>query len=388
VKIERVLAISSRIVRQFLRDRRTVAFLILVPSFVMGLLGYLVNQERATYDVALVNADAGVTLPSGNVVRLGDVVAEALGGEPGLRVVDMTPGEAQDALAAGSIAAIFTLPEGLTRDVVTGAGASIGLRLEGAQATVVQAVSMSAAAALRRSPELLRDALAPLPGAPSQAVPVKPLLQLDVSYLHGGADLGPLDYMASAFIAGFVFFFVFLLTCVSFLRERSSGTIERLAASPVSRGEVVLGYLGGFTVFAIIEALIILLFAIYVLGAVFVGSVWLVLLVELLLTLGAVSLGILLSFFARNELQVIQFVPLVIIPQFLLGGLVWPVETLARPLQWLAAVMPLTYAAGAMHDVMIKGAGIGDIAGNLAFLVGFAVVVATLAAAVLRREVA
>lgn len=388
MKIERILAIASRIVRQFLRDRRTVAFLILVPSFVMGLLGYLVNQERATYEVALVNADAGVALPSGSVVRLGDVVAGALGGEPGLRVVDMTPGQAQDALAAGSIAAVFTLPGGLTRDVVTGAGASIGLRLEGAQAAVIQAVSMSAAAALRRCPQLLQDALAALPGAPSRAVPVKPPLQLDVSYLHGGADLGPLDYMASAFIAGFVFFFVFLLTCVSFLRERSSGTIERLAASPVSRGEVVLGYLGGFTVFAIIEALIILLFAIYVLGAVFVGSVWLVLLVELLLTLGAVSLGILLSFFARNELQVIQFVPLVIIPQFLLGGLVWPVETLARPLQWIAAVMPLTYAAGAMHDVMIKGAGIGDIAGNLVFLLGFAIVVATLAAAVLRREVA
>lgn len=404
MNVDRVLAIAGRIVRQFMRDHRTVALILIVPSFVMGLLGYLVNQDRATYDVALVNQDEGVTLPAAGgapvSLRLGDAVARALEADDGLRVTSMSAGEATAALAEGSIAAVFTLPAGLSRDIVAGAGAQLRLELEGSQGTVVQAVTMSAAAALRRSLEYIAEVVGRalpagrlstgtpgVPGAPP-ALTLKPPLELEVTFLHGGPDLDPLDYMAAALIGGFVFFFVFLLTCVSFLRERSSGTMERLAASPLRRGEIVLGYLAGFSIFAVLEALIILFFAIYALKAVFVGSLWLVLLVELMLTLGAVGLGILLSFYARNELQVIQFVPLVIIPQFLLGGLVWPVETLARPLQWLAAVMPLSYAVSALRAVMIKGSGIGDIAVELGFLLGFAVLVAALAAGALRREVA
>jgi ABC-2 type transport system permease protein len=107
-----------------------------------------------------------------------------------------------------------------------------------------------------------------------------------------------------------------------------------------------------------------------------------------LLTLGAVNLGIFLSTFARTELQVVQFIPLVISLQGLLSGIIWPVTSLPRPLQWVARVLPLTWANDALRSVMLRGHGLDDLLPHLAFLTGFALLMLVLAMTTLRREVA
>ena len=105
-----------------------------------------------------------------------------------------------------------------------------------------------------------------------------------------------------------------------------------------------------------------------------------------LLVVGAVNLGITLSFYARNELQVIQFIPLVLLPQTFLGGLFWPVQTLWAPLRWLSQLFPLTHAAAALRGVMIAGDGVGDVAGRLLALLAFAIAMVALGVIVLRRQ--
>jgi ABC-2 type transport system permease protein len=112
--------------------------------------------------------------------------------------------------------------------------------------------------------------------------------------------------------------------------------------------------------------------------------------VVLLLAVGMVNLGIFVSTFARTELQVIQFVPVVIVPQALLGGVLWPVESLPSLLQPISRVLPLTYAVDGLREVMIKGADLGSTALrlDLAVLAGLAVAFAALAALTIRREVA
>jgi ABC-2 type transport system permease protein len=104
--------------------------------------------------------------------------------------------------------------------------------------------------------------------------------------------------------------------------------------------------------------------------------------------MGAVNLGIFLSAYAKNELQAIQFIPIVILPQVVLSGLLWPVQDMPGWLQALAHVMPLTYAISALTDVMIRGLSWASIWLPLLVLVGFAAVMAVLAAATVRREVA
>jgi ABC-2 type transport system permease protein len=204
--------------------------------------------------------------------------------------------------------------------------------------------------------------------------------------LFGGPEFTQTDALAPLFIGLFAFFFVFLLTAVAFLRERSQGTLERLMVSPMSRTELVLGYVTGFTLFALIQSIVILLFVIYVLRVHTLGNLPLIFLVTVTLTIAAVNLGIFLSAFARNELQIIQFIPLVLVPQALLGGLFFPVATLPVVLKQAAYVMPLTYANFALKDVMLRGQGLETIWPDLVFLAGFAVAMVILAAISLRRQ--
>jgi ABC-2 type transport system permease protein len=189
-------------------------------------------------------------------------------------------------------------------------------------------------------------------------------------------------------VAFAAFFFTFLLTCVSFLRERSSGTMERLLASPVKRAEIVLGYLLGFGFFALIQSLIILLFTVYVLQAKLVGSLASAFAIEAALVAVAVVMGIFFSFYARNELQVIQFIPIVIIPQVVVSGFVVPLETMWWPLRWLAHAMPMTYANRALRAVIIRGSDLGSTLGDVGILIGFVVLFTLLAARLIKRQVA
>jgi ABC-2 type transport system permease protein len=157
-------------------------------------------------------------------------------------------------------------------------------------------------------------------------------------------------------IGFFIFFFVFLIAGVSFLRERTGGTLERLLATPLRRWEIVAGYVIGFGLFTTIQASLISWFSIKALGIMMEGSFFHVLLITFLLAMTALTLGTLLSAFAGSELQMIQFIPLVVVPQVFLSGL-FNLETIPAWLRSFSTVMPLTYGADALREIMIRGKG-------------------------------
>ena len=194
-----------------------------------------------------------------------------------------------------------------------------------------------------------------------------------------------LDYIAPALLTTLALFFGFLLTGISFLRERSQGTLERLMASPLSRLDVVVGYLCGFFIFALAQTLIILLFTVYVLDVNYHGDLWQIFVFQIVVIIGAVNLGIFISTFARNEFQMVQFIPLIILPQVFLCGVIWPVEQMPDYLQWLSAVLPLTYAVDGLRNIMLSGKNLADVGFELAVLVGFAALISALAAVTLRK---
>ncbi len=194
-----------------------------------------------------------------------------------------------------------------------------------------------------------------------------------------------LDYIAPALLATLALFFSFLLTGISFLRERSQGTMERLMASPVSRLDMVVGYLLGFFIFALTQTLIVVLFTIYVLDVNYSGDLWQIFIFQIVVIVVAVNLGIFTSTFARNEFQMVQFIPLIIVPQVFLCGVIWPVEQMPDYLQWLSSILPLTYAVDGLRDIMLSGKNLIDVGVDLAVLVGFAAATSILAAITLRR---
>jgi ABC-2 type transport system permease protein len=232
-----------------------------------------------------------------------------------------------------------------------------------------------------------------------------PLPRIEHDTLFGTPSDDPMANFAPAMVGFFTYFFVYLLTGVSFLRERTGGTLERLMATPVTRGEIVSGYTLGFVLFATLQVAILLA---WVLGEVTVpaigpmpefslglgvasaGSPLLAFAVVVMLALGAVSLGIFLSTFARTELQIIQFIPLVLVPQFLLSGVLFPVSSLPEIIQPFVKVMPLNYAVDGLRQVFVRGADLSvpELQVDLLVLAGVAVFFAIIASLTIRREVA
>lgn len=215
-------------------------------------------------------------------------------------------------------------------------------------------------------------------------VPLVVMSLIGLSFPEGDT----LSLIAPALLTTLALFFSFLLTGISFLRERSQGTMERLMASPASRLDVVFGYLFGFFFFALAQTLIIVLFTIYVFDINFMGDLWQILVFQIFVITGSVTLGIFTSTFARNEFQMVQFIPLIIVPQIFLCGFILPVDQMPEFLQWLSAIMPLTYAVDGLNDIMLFGHNLLDVGFELAILAGFAVVTSILAAITLRRGAA
>jgi len=194
-----------------------------------------------------------------------------------------------------------------------------------------------------------------------------------------------LNYTLPAILAMLILFFGFLLSGIAFLRERSQGTRERLMASPVSRLDILVGYLLGFLLFAMVQTLILFFYAVYVLKAEFNGDLWQVIVFQILIGILAVCLGIFISAFARNEFQMIQFIPLIIVPQIFVCGLLFPVSQQPEFLQWLAKFLPLTYAVDGIRALMLQGKDLLDIGKEIGVLVAYAIGLMILAGISLRR---
>jgi len=199
-------------------------------------------------------------------------------------------------------------------------------------------------------------------------------------------DKRVLDYTAPAMLATLILFFGFLLTGISFLRERSQGTLERLMASPISRFDIVGGYLLGFLTFALLQTMIIFFYAVYVLDVSSHGDLWQVLVFQVVIGIGAVCLGTFFSVFARNEFQMMQFIPLILLPQMFLCGILWPVSQMPDYLQWISKFLPLTYGVDGIRALMLEGKGLVDIGQDVGILAAYAVGFVVLAAASIRRN--
>lgn len=184
--------------------------------------------------------------------------------------------------------------------------------------------------------------------------------------------------VAPVLLAVFVFFLTYMLTSIGFLRERTAGTLDRVLVAPVSRNGVVLGYLAGYGVLAAVQSLVLLGSAVVFLDVTFTHGVVLFVAVEILGALTALGLGVVLSLFAENEFQAIQFIPVVITPQVVLGGTFRPVSDLPTYLEYPALLMPVTHLIDAMEYVVL---GVGD-EGDLLVAVGALLAFATLAVAV------
>ncbi|RIX54004.1 ABC transporter permease [Paenibacillus nanensis] len=321
-------ALMKRIVRQFMRDKRTLALLIAAPLLVLTLMYLVFNGD--TYK------------PKLGLIGMPEPVVQQLEAYGAAVSVFEHADDADAALKDGRLDAYVTLQSGGTI-----------VKLEGSDPAKNRAITML----------IGRMAQKAAPSAANASLPAP-----EFQYLHGSSEMTTFDSLGPVLIGVFAFFFVFLIAGVSFLKERTSGTLERLLATPLRRWEIVAGYILGFGLFTGIQAVLIATYSIHVLGLMMTGSLWLVLLITLLLSVTALSLGTFLSAFANTEFQMIQFIPVVIVPQIFFSGL-FNMESMSPWLRWLSHLMPLKYGADALRSVMIRGEGWNSVAFEIYLLI-------------------
>jgi ABC-2 type transport system permease protein len=181
---------------------------------------------------------------------------------------------------------------------------------------------------------------------------------------------------------------MFLVTSVATLRERSSGTLERLLTMPLAKLDLVLGYALAFGVLALLQAAIAFGLTLGPLGLHVTGPTWLLFAVAVGDGLLGTALGLFVSAFAATEFQAVQFLPAFILPQFLLCGLFTPRESMAAPLRWISDALPLSYAVDGMNRLTVQAGVDGRLVRDLIIIAGSALLALTLGAVTLRRRTA
>ena len=333
----RTFVVAKRVIKLLLADKRSIGLMFLAPIFVIFLLSIILTSSA--------------TKPNIDIVSAPNPFVEALQKNANVTTV------ADEAVALQDLknkkADAYVLFSGNTPTItLEGANPSVtGLVMD-----VIKKVQASAS-----------------PVVPSQASKAVSVPQPEIKLLYGSKDMTSFDFLAPLFMGFFIFFFVFLIAGVSFLRERISGTLDRILATPLRRNEIVWGYFLGFGVFVALQTIIIQVFMMYGLNVVMKGSFWLVLVINLILAGQSLALGTLLSTFARNEFQLFQFIPIVIVPQILFSG-IFDLRDAPQWVDWLSKIFPLTYGAEALRDVMIRGLGFGDVQKDIYILIGYSVV--------------
>ncbi|WP_260636405.1 ABC transporter permease [Streptomyces angustmyceticus] len=196
------------------------------------------------------------------------------------------------------------------------------------------------------------------------------------------------DSIGASLLGIFPMITMFLVTSIATLRERTSGTLERLLAMPLGKADLISGYALAFGLLAIIQSALVTALSVWALGLDITGSAWLLLLVAVLDALLGTALGLFVSAFAASEFQAVQFMPAVLMPQLLLCGLFTPRDTMQPALEALSDVLPMSYAVDGMNEVLTHTGVTGDFLRDIVIVSGCALLVLALGAATLRRRTA
>ncbi|MER7947799.1 ABC transporter permease [Streptomyces sp. NPDC096079] len=213
------------------------------------------------------------------------------------------------------------------------------------------------------------------------------LMLLLLRYVFDGSP-GTFDSIGASLLGIFPLITMFLVTSIATLRERTSGTLERLLAMPLGKADLITGYALAFGLVAVLQSVLATGLAVWFLGLDVIGSPWLLLLVALLDALLGTALGLFVSAFAASEFQAVQFMPAVIFPQLLLCGLFTPRDRMAPALETISDALPMSYAVDGMNQVLHHPDITGDFVRDALVVAGCAVLVLGLGAATLRRRTA
>ena len=355
----RTIAIAKKVIKELLRDKRTLAMMFVAPVFIMWLMN-LMFSASTTVNVKLATQD----LPTGLITKMDE-----------LDHVDIETyqdlDQAKEALANEKVDAVISYKDGEYQvDYANTDASKTSMIRQVLRPSIASEGTDQLLSRIKQDlPQLKLDAKAP---------------EIKESYQYGDKNTGFFARMIPILIGFVVFFFVFLISGMALLKERTSGTLDRLLATPVKRSEIVYGYMLSYGIIAIFQTAVVVLAAIWLLDVEVVGSILNVIIVNVVLALVALAFGILLSTLAKSEFQMMQFIPLVIMPQLFFSGII-PLSSMGEWALTVGKFLPLTYSGDAISHIILYGHNLGDILPNLGVLMIFLIILTILNIVGLRR---
>jgi ABC-2 type transport system permease protein len=379
MKVARIWAVARKQFLTLRHDHRTLGLMLVAPVMAMLVFGFAFGSEPKHVPVIVVNHDNG-TMASDFVKQLDHDT---------LKLSDQTDAEAaRQEVREGKAVAVIIFGEHFSANA-TGTPGRLDPKTralipptppKGAHAEVfLDSTNQQLAAVVPRS---LGEATLDLAASKG----VKPNVNFDTAYAFAKAkEARFIDYFVPGIMAFAITLFTTLLTLLAFVGERTSGTLDRLRSTPVTEGEVVLGYELAFGTIAAVQGILILVVAIWAYHVLVVGPVALAAAMIILTAIDAQAIGILVSAAAKREGQAVQFIPFIIFPVFLLSGIFVPVQSLPGWLQPVAYILPPTWAIEGLRDVLLRGWGWEHVWMHVLVLAAFAVIFTGMAIMGLKR---
>ena len=365
----RTYAIAERILIEMLRDKRTLALMFLAPLLILTLMYFLFQSNTTqTASLAVKNVDQSLlsslnnkhlkiyqlhtkNVSAAELIKKHDYSGVLLQKNNQLQLTLQNSDQSKSTLIRQALKQAQSKLQMIT----------VKKRLRDQQKTIQQ-LQLLLTQAQKQNQSL----------APSSKNQQNTSLnkKLTISYLYDSSSSTYFDTLLPIMIGFVVFFFVFLISGIALLRERTSGTLTRILATPIKRGEIIGGYLLGYGLFAVLQTCLIVAYSIIVFKIQILGSLLAVFVVNLLLGLSALALGLFISTFAQSEFQMVQFIPLIIIPQIFFSGII-PIDQMPTWLQPISKIMPLYYGATAMSSVIAQGKTLAAVNFDLLMLILF-----------------
>ena len=376
----RILAISQKVFIELLRDKRTLLLLFAVPIFIMWLMNAAFSASTET-DVTIA------------VVGVSENITKSLDDVQHITARDFqSQDSAQDALEKEKVDAILSFKDEnhyqvtyantdpskttMTRQAINSTLKQVKVQ------ELIDNLKKAQQASIQTQVQSTEGQMTQTTTSPDDSSQIN--IKLSENYIYGDKNTTFFTKMTPILIGFFVFFFVFLISGMALLKERTSGTLDRLLATPVKRSDIVFGYMLAYSLVAALQTFVIVLSTIWLLDLEVLGNIGDVIIVNIIFALVALSFGLLLSTLAKSEFQMMQFIPLVITPQIFFSGII-PLDAMADWVQSLGKLFPLYYAGHALSKIILNGTSLLKLGFDISILLIFLLVLTILNIVGLKR---
>jgi ABC-2 type transport system permease protein len=371
--LQRILSVTIKEFIQLRRDRRTLAMVVLLPLIQLTLFGYALSSDIA--NIPLVVWDNNHSSESRALIQTfsnQDLFS--------LKYYAASYQDIYDLMDSNSVKSALVIPPDFSDNLRSGKMATVQFFIDGSESAVgTQALSNASLITQAHGISLVpqgkgaKGSFNPLSIQPQ--VLYNPMLKSSVFYLPGLVGI-------------IVQFLTVMLTAFAIVRERETGTIEQLNVTPLSRGELIIAKIIPYIIIAYLQIILVIAGSVFVFGMEIKGSIFLLLGLAFVFILFSLGIGILISTVSRSQFQAMQLSIMVLLPNIILSGFIFPVDSMPKVIQAVSAILPLTYFLRILRGVVVKGVGMQFLWTDTLVLAGLALVTLVIAATRLRRTMA